>query len=334
MSKSPQKEAVPFIKWVGGKRQLQNSLLEVFKQSKWNSLNGTYFEPFLGGGAMLLAILNSTQSSEIKARVSDTNLNLLQVYRCIQSKKENLDSFASELERIENEFRGRKSEKAKKDFYLSLRDEYNCVKFRPGRPTVSKDHRTRLAALFVFLNKAGFNGIYRENKTGDFNVPFGKKYEVKLLDEQNMKLVRQALRKTRIVSGDYRKLLLNSKTRPSKGDLVYFDPPYEPVSQTSAFTAYTHSGFTEDDQKQLAQVAGKLAGMGCRVVISNSSARSLKDFYWKQGFKIYEIQASRLVSAKSAGRKPVTEIVVTNFKVSHPSLKLVPRTSFKNSTRG
>jgi len=323
---SPQQEAIPFIKWVGGKRQLQSTLLEVFKQSKWNSLNGTYFEPFLGGGAMLLAILNSTESNNTKARVSDTNLNLLQVYRCIKSKKKNPDPFENELERIENEFRRRKSEKSKKDYYLSLRNEYNECKFRPQRSVVAKEDKARLAALFVFLNKAGFNGIYRENRTGDFNVPFGKKSEVKLLDKQNMKFVRQALKKTQIVSGDYRKLLLNSATRPSKGDLVYLDPPYEPVSQTSSFTSYTHLGFSTDDQKQLAKVAGQLAVMGCKVVISNSSAHSLRAIYWKQGFKIYEIQAARLVSAKSAGRQPVTEIVVTNFEVSHPSLKLVPRT--------
>ncbi len=325
MSMSPQQEAIPFIKWVGGKRQLQSTLLEVFKQSKWNSLDGTYFEPFLGGGAMLLAILNSTESNKTKARVSDTNLNLLQVYRCIKSKKENPDPFEIELERIENEFRRRKSEKTKKEYYLSLRNEYNEFKFRHERSVVAKEDKARLAALFVFLNKAGFNGIYRENRTGDFNVPFGKKSEVKLLDKQNMKSVRQALQKTQIVSGDYRKLLLNSATRPSKGDLVYLDPPYEPVSQTS-FTSYTHLGFSTEDQKQLAKVAGQLAVMGCKVVISNSSAHSLRAIYWEQGFKIYEIQAARLVSAKSAGRKPVTEIVVTNFEVSHPSLKLVSRT--------
>jgi DNA adenine methylase len=304
----------PFIKWVGGKRQLQNKLLQVFEQSGWDSQGGTYFEPFLGGGAILLAVMAATSGSNVKARVADVNLSLLQTYKAIKS---DFKPFLDELDSLEIRFAEEVKRGHGKDYFLASRDEFNFVKHQPNSTKIDRDQRVRVAALFVFLNKAGFNGLYRESRAGNFNVPFGQKSRLNLYDLENLKRVRKILSRTTIVQGDYKKVLEGLSIKPKSRDLIYFDPPYEPLTKTAAFTSYSHSGFNTDDQLNLSKFAGTLGKQGCRIVISNSSAKHLREFYWEQNFNIYEVKASRLVSAKSEGRKPVYEIIVTNFKINN-----------------
>jgi DNA adenine methylase len=258
------------------------------------------------------------------ARVADVNLSLLQVYR---SFKTGALAFESQLKTLETEFKAHADQGDALEYFLARRDEFNVLKHRPGsRKTLTKPEKARLSALFIFLNKAGFNGLYRESQNGNFNVPFGKKQSVLLYDESNFKAIKAVLKRTQVSSGSYIKLIKSPKDAPIRGDLVYFDPPYEPLTPTSSFTNYSHSGFTIDDQRELAAQAIKLAKRGCKVVISNSSAAHLKPIYWAYaGFKIYEVQATRLVSAKASSRLPVKEIIVTNFDVTTPGLKLVPR---------
>lgn len=326
MSEQTSKVATPFIKWVGGKRQLQDVLLQVFDQSGWKRMGGTYFEPFLGGGAMLFALLSDPKYQNNTATVADVNLSLLQVYRSF--KTGSLD-FESQLRSIETEFKAHANQGDALKYFLARRDEFNDLKHRPGdKKVLTKAGQARLSALFIFLNKSGFNGLYRESRNGNFNVPFGKKKSVVLYDKSNFKAIKAVLRRTRVFSGTYIKLLESPKYAPLRGDLVYFDPPYEPLTTTSSFTNYSHSGFSFDDQRELIAQAIKLAKRGCKVVISNSSAAHLKPVYWAyEGFNIYEVQATRLVSAKAASRVPVKEIIVTNFDVAVPGLKLVPRPS-------
>jgi DNA adenine methylase len=324
MPENTPKPATPIVKWVGGKRQLQQLLLSVFDQSGWNNSQGTYFEPFLGGGAMLFALMSDPKNRNNKARVADVNLSLLEIYRSLKSRSYQV--FIRELVSLEEAFAKSVHKGVQLSFFNLRRDEFNRLKHRPSSRTVATQDKARLAALFLFLNKAGFNGLYRESRNGNFNVPFGKKARVNLYDEDNFKSVREVLLRTSIISGSYAKLLNSKSYAPKRGDLIYLDPPYEPLSDTSSFTNYNHSGFTFGDQEKLAQEAIRFAKTGCKVILSNSSASRLRTLYWAyEGFNIYEVQATRLVSAKASSRTSVTEIIVTNFPVKLEGLTLVPR---------
>ena len=319
------KTATPFVKWVGGKRQLQEKLLQVFEQSDWDSSTGTYYEPFLGGGAVLFALMGAGAGAGVRARVGDINLSLLQTYRSI---KTDFNEFVDETALLQDQFNKAAMTGKGRAFYLDHRKEFNSIKHRPHSKKIHKDYGRRVAALFLFLNKAGFNGLYRESRVGEFNVPFGNKSRVKLFELENLKIVRKVLLRTSIISGDYIKILQEMKIRPKKRDLIYFDPPYEPEPDTAAFTNYSHSGFNTKDQERLADLAARLGKTGCRIVISNSSAEHLRTIYWKHNFFVYEVKATRLVSAKSSGRKPVMEVIVTNFEVTGISgLRLLPKQS-------
>lgn len=309
----------PLVKWAGGKRQLQDRIKTVFDQSGWNSENGTYFEPFFGGGAMFFHI------QPRKAQFSDWNSSLIALYKEAKTETQRLIDAAGLLQ---DEYNARSLEN-KREFFNELKAEFNSIKGRhqPGDfsagPFLPKvENEPRLAVLFLFLNKAGFNGMYRENSAGLYNIPFGQRGSLNLLNEDNVWAVAEALSEVQPLCVDYSTLV--SLEQVQAGDLIYFDPPYAPISEEkAAFTGYTKVGFGPSAQMDLAIRAAELASEenGVKVVISNAYNKPLIREYQKQGFLVYEIEAKRLISASSRGRAPVKEIVATSFQVQ--GMKLV-----------
>jgi DNA adenine methylase len=276
----------PLVKWAGGKRQLQSILLPLIKHDV-DFETASYFEPFFGGGAMFLALKPQ------RGHLSDLNSGLVNVYKTVRDEPR---QFGIKLREYEAKYNALSLDEAK-HFFLSERSRFNSEE-RAGLD---------MAARFVFLNKAGFNGMYRENASGAFNIPFGKRTGISLGTQSNIDAVSVALKPVSIHVQDFRATVDTAVA----GDVVYFDPPYAPLTATSSFTGYTADGFDGKDQESLRDLALELTNRQVRVVISNSSAEHISNLY--QEFEIMRVTASRAVSASSKGRAPVTEFVITNF---------------------
>jgi DNA adenine methylase len=291
-----QAKAQPLVKWVGGKRQLQE---QIFSKMPLNF--NTYFEPFLGGGAMFFRLAPTTSV------LSDLNAGLINLYECVKSEPESIEKIAAE---ISSNFNALSIEEQER-YFLSLRAEYN-TNYREG---------ARQAAVFLFLNKAGFNGMYRENQTGDFNIPFGGRNKIKkinLFETGNLKAVSLLLQRATLKHASFEEILHKEFVQPAKkGDLVYLDPPYIPLSKTSSFTSYTKENFSSSEQIQLQErlvsVIDDLSNREVAVVLSNSSAGlSSELFELKLGMQKQELPVTRLISGLSKGRTKVTELVLWN----------------------
>lgn len=280
------KQAVPIVKWVGGKRQLQGHLLPLLSRGL-DTAGSKYYEPFLGGGAMFFAL------EPRKSVLADVNIGLINLYRSIRSF---LPDFLTQMEAVENHYNNLNLEEQEQYFY-SIRELFNSEK-RIG---------INQAVNFLFLNKACFNGTYRENLKGEFNVPFGKKTKINLGNEENLRSASISLAKTELHISSFEETVRSS----SRNDLVYFDPPYIPLTATSAFTNYAARGFGIEDQYSLRDKILELDEKGVKVALSNSSAPLVRELY--SDFNITELSASRNISASSSGRSPVTELLITNF---------------------
>lgn len=275
------------VKWVGGKRQLQHKIVPNFTKLLTDS--NTYFEPFLGGGAIFFGLHPQ------KAVLSDINSGLINLYECLRDELQIFLCKKLELESSYNKLDVQKQA----EFYYRIRSEYNG----------SKRQGIDQAINFLFLNKAGFNGIYRENQRGGFNVPFGRKTKISLGENELLALASDRFLTAELLNESFAEVV----NKVSPGDLVYFDPPYVPLSATSAFTSYSAHGFGLNEQLQLRDVFNQLDQAGVYVAMSNSSAPLIRDELYK-GFQFTELQASRNVSARSSGRAPVTELIVSNFE--------------------
>lgn len=275
-------KAKPFLKWAGGKSRVAKEISSFFPNDFTR-----YYEPFLGGGAIYFAI------SPQKGYLNDLNKYLIGTYEII---RDHPDLLISRLESISDEYHSLNNLEEKSAYYYDTRRRYN-------ESTVMDVNK---AALFIFLNKTGYNGMYRENSKGQYNIPFGKHDKCLICDSDNLLEVSRNLKDIIFTSGDYK----NAVETAERGDLVYFDPPYIPVSKTANFTQYQKEGFNFDEQVLLKDLAIKLHERGCYVVISNSSCRISKDLYDNQIFKIHTIKITRLIHSS---KKIVPEIVVTNF---------------------
>lgn len=269
----------PFIKWAGGKSQLLEQFRELFPAD--DSYNN-YIEPFIGGGAVYFFL----QPKD--AIISDLNGKLVNTYKVIKTK-------TNELIKILESFQKKHS----KDFYLKLREEFNTKKIS----------NVRKAAILIYLNKTCFNGLYRVNKKGGFNVPFGQHKKFSFKKEQLLKASQQ-LKNTKIKNESFEKVLDNAK----KGDFIYFDPPYYPINGTSKFTTYTKEAFLEEEQNKLAEVFKKLDKKGCKVMLSNSDTKFIKDLY--KNYKKYTatVGARRFINCVAEKRGEITELVIRNYK--------------------
>ncbi len=272
----------PFVKWAGGKRQLITSL-EGHLPKKF----GTYFEPFLGGGALLFHLLN--QSPNLKCNISDLNSDLILAYITIRDKVEQL---VESLERHSGKYSADKIE-----YYYSVRE------------SAPKNQIEKVSRL-LFLNKTCFNGLYRVNSKGQFNVPLGRYTNPSIVNKENLISVSKILQSKNIAirCQDFEAILDEAK----KDDFVYFDPPYQPVSKTANFTSYTKCEFTYDDLKRLANVCQKLDKKDCKVLLSNSNTKEVRKLFSSK-WKVVEVSANRAINSNSKKRTGHTELLIKNY---------------------
>ena len=272
----------PFVKWAGGKRQLMSELERNFP-TKFD----TYLEPFLGGGAVMFDLL--AKRSNLKCNVSDLNSDLVLAYVTIRDRLEKL------IESLENHSKNYHKDSTR--YYYEVRDQ---------EPKNQIEKVSRL----LFLNKTCFNGLYRVNSKGKFNVPMGRYTNPNIVNKENLEIVSKALQteKIKISCRDFSSIIKDAK----KGDFVYFDPPYQPVSDTANFTSYTHRDFTEDDLERLADLANQLNSKGCNVMLSNSNSKTVKKMF-SSGWKIKEIKANRAINSNSQKRTGHKEIIIKNY---------------------
>lgn len=280
---SQKSKAKPFLKWVGGKGQL----LEQFQNLLPKKFNN-YYEPFVGGGAVFFSINHD------KAHINDINKTLVQTYIHI---REDTEKLIKALKKLEEEFLS-KTQEERKEFYYSLREKYNSLPVQDFKR----------ATYFMFFNKTAFNGVYRENSKGGFNVPMGSYTNPKIVDEENIKNVANALKNTKITSGSFVDAVKNTKA----GDFVYFDPPYHPLSETSSFTSYSKDSFTKEDQIKLRDLFVELDKKGVYVMLSNSSAPFIQEIY--SDYKQIPVYATRMINSKSDKRGKISEVVIVNYQ--------------------
>jgi len=274
----------PLLKWAGGKRQIAKELESAFPEN-WN--NGTYIEPFAGGAAMFL-YLNPNKSI-----ISDINKRLYGFYSHV---KEDSDLVFEGILDIAKKFDGHKADD-RKQYFLEIRTDYN----------LSEVDSLKSAIYLFVLNKLCFNGLYRENSKGGFNVPFGQKESFPKLVKEDFDNVSHLLKKAEIYNSDFE----TTVSRAKPGDFVYLDPPYVPIDQTSNFTSYSSNGFEVKDQERIASIMKDLEGMGIKALCSNSDTLISRKIYGK--LNIATLQAPRMVSAKASGRGLVSELVITNY---------------------
>ena len=292
--------ARPFIKWAGGKGQLLEQLDALLPNDFAQRENLVYVEPFAGGAAMLFHVLAKYPNIK-RAVINDANSELVATYKAIKAKPEEL---IGRLSKLQEEYGKCATEELRQDMYLKLRDKFNS----------RKSDQLEMASFFVFLNKTCFNGLYRVNSKGEFNVPFGKAKNPTICDADNMRALNKALQKVTILSGDFEDVMKSVKGKA----FVYFDPPYRPLTQSAAFTAYAKGGFNDEEQRRLAQFCRKLDRAGHQWILSNSDPHNIDhsdDFFEElyQGFNIKRVTASRAINSKGDRRGKVAELVIRNY---------------------
>ena len=278
----------PFLKWAGGKGQLVPDLL-----ARAPRRIETYYEPFVGGGAMFFALAGDPGRAPRRAVLNDANGELVTVYEVIR------DHAAKLVARLE----------ALATPYLAAAAEERAAIYYAQRARVPED-RVDIAARFIFLNKTCFNGLYRVNRRGEFNVPHGRYLAPRVLDEPTLRAASAALRGVRVESGDFE--AVTAEAQP--GDFVYFDPPFEPLSRTSSFTGYTAAGFSRVDQLRLRWLIDDLTDRGVSVLLSNSWAAWIIGLYDGAGrYRFEELPARRAINSRGAGRGPIGELLLWNY---------------------
>jgi DNA adenine methylase len=289
-------KAKPFIKWVGGKTQLIDQLEALLPADFDTWENVTYIEPFVGGGAMLFYMLQ-THSNIKSAIINDINSDLTTCYKVVRDFPNEL---VESLKDIQKEYYSLLSEESRKEYYMMMRDEFNTKQLNPIRNTT----------LFFFLNRTCFNGLYRVNKSGLFNVPFGR-YETPTICDANTIYADSALlQNVEILTGDYQETLSHAKGNT----LFYFDPPYRPLNNTSSFNDYTKEAFNDFAQRRLKEFCDKVEAAGYHFMLSNSDCPDgfFDDLYSQ--YAIEHVWASRSVNANASKRGKLTEILVHDYK--------------------
>jgi len=292
----------PFVKWAGGKGSLIPQLNNFYPYELKNGIIERYIEPFVGGGAVLIDILQKYDIQEVYA--FDINIDLINSYNVI---KNNVEELIANLKQMETEYLGLGQEERKNYFY-NIRNEYNDYELERDEQNVQR------AAQFIYLNRTCFNGLYRVNKNGKFNVPVGSYKNPTICDEENLRQLSQLIQNVQFQYGDYSR----SMEYVTENTFVYFDPPYRPLNVTSGFTSYTKEDFNDENQKELATFYRELNGQNAKLMLSNSNPKNInvEDNFFDniyQGFNINEIQASRMINANSNGRGKISEILVTNY---------------------
>ncbi|MBP1945626.1 DNA adenine methylase [Methanobacterium petrolearium] len=298
----------PFLKWAGGKTQL---LLELEKRLPQSILNSgiieKYVEPFVGGGAMFFFLKRNYQVKH--SILIDINPELILTYRVLQDDHLKL---IDKLNDMEDEHL-RKSEESRKENYYHIRSLYNrqmdVIDYDKYVPEWI--HR---AAYLIFLNKTCFNGLFRSNSNGEFNVPFGRYKNPTICDEVNLQYVHQALKKTELLCADFTR----AEEFIEKDTLVYLDPPYRPLNSTSHFTRYSSEGFDDEDQMKLAKFYKKMDQNGSNLILSNSDPKNhdINDNFFDElynGYNIQRVLAKRNINSKTSRRGEIKELIIRNY---------------------
>lgn len=279
MNKMKNKLVMPIVKWVGGKRQLLSEINERIPKKI-----GTYYEPFFGGGAVLFNLQPK------KAVINDINTELINTYRVIKN---------SHLELIES----LKQHKNESEYFYKMRDKDR------NKSTFNKMTNIDRASRLIYLNKTCYNGLYRVNSSGEFNTPFGGYKRPNIVNEPTIKAVHEYFSNNSIemLNIDFEKVVENAK----KGDFVYFDPPYDPISTSSNFTGYNEMGFKKEDQLRLRDLCRNLNDKGVNFMVSNSASEFIQEIYSE--FNIDFVKARRSVNSKANGRGEINEVIVRNY---------------------
>lgn len=272
-------EAKPFIKWVGGKWRLRHELMALLPDGVEDM---RHVEPFTGGGALFFA------RQPARALLSDVNKDLIGTYEAVRECPGGLENIL-----------GAMSRKHSKDFYYATRERFN------RGVSLSRVER---AAQFIYLNKTCFNGLYRVNQRGEFNVPMGSYKNPRILDAEGLLAASWPLAHAELRCAPFETIV----DRVGPGDFVYLDPPYEPLSRTSSFTSYAQGGFSQDDQRRLRDVVRELDRIGAKVMLSNSDVPFIRELY--SGMNINQVMASRSVNCVGGKRGKVAELVIRNYE--------------------
>ena len=276
----------PFVKWAGGKRQLL-SVLDGYMPESFDR----YFEPFVGGGALFFHVASTRP--DCRCHISDLNKDLVMLYEVIRDK---VDDLIRALRGHNVQY-----QKDPERYYYHVRERYNLK--RAGS--------VQAASRLIFLNKTCFNGLYRVNSGGDFNVPFGKYKNPNIADEENIRAIGRVLNSpgVEIKCQDFGEVARQAR----RGDFVYFDPPYLPVSTTSSFTQYTRGDFGLDDQRRLARLCIELDEMGCRVMLSNSDSGAISEMFSGGRWRVQRVKANRSINSVASKRTGHAELLITNY---------------------
>ena len=293
--------AKPFLKWAGGKGQL---LAEIDKRLPLELQTGeidTYVEPFVGGGAVFFHIAQKYPALK-QFYLIDINDDLVNCYNII---KENVKSLVPELFYLQDQFSEIKRPE-RKEFYREIRKSFNTEKV--------DQFNTKTAAKLIFLNKTCFNGLYRVNRKGEFNVPFGDYEKPRICAANNLMIASQVLQKAQIIHGDFQ----DSKRYINKHTFVYLDPPYRPLSPTAGFTSYSKEDFGNEEQIRLAEFCKQINNRGAKFLLSNSDPKNEnpKDHFFEdkyKGFVIERVKATRAINCKASGRGQINELLITNY---------------------
>lgn len=273
-------KVAPFLKWAGGKRQLLNQIKERMPK-EYND----YYEPFIGGGAVLFELQPE------KATINDINTSLINVYRQV---KDNTEEFIKLVNKLDSEMW-----EDGKEYYLDIREKYNDK-------LLKKEYDLELAALFTFMNKHCFNGLYRVNKKGLFNVPYNKSRRTSI-EEDAVRETAKYLKTVNILEGDFEEACKGAK----KGDFIFFDSPYAPLNPTS-FEAYTKEGFDVESHKRLAKLYDELTERGCYCMLTNHNTEFINELYSNKGYKIDVVSVKRMINSDASNRKG-EEVIICNY---------------------
>ena len=302
--------AKPFLKWAGGKTQLINDIEKALPKDIYSD-KFTYIEPFVGSGAVLFWMLNNFPNLQ-KAVINDINEDLINTYKTIASRPKELISI---LQILQNEFhRLEGKDEEIKEYYYSKREVYNK----------RKEEQSGQAALFIFLNRTCFNGLYRVNKKNEYNVPIGSYKRPTICDKDNILAVSEALQKVEILCGDYEETL----NFADNNILFYFDPPYKPLSETSSFNSYAKDEFNDAEQIRLRDFCNKLDTLGHTWILSNSDVKGkdendnfFDDLY--SDFNIQRVDARRSINANPEKRGALKELLITNQVTSQEYVRAI-----------
>jgi DNA adenine methylase len=291
----------PVLKWAGGKRQLLPQLRRYYPRAF-----GAYLEPFLGSAAVFFDLQNSRRLDGRDVVLADSSRDLI---GCYQAIRDGVEDVIEILERLSREHQ-RRGEAC----YYEVRDE----RFNPARRAANGSYGPELAAMLIYLNRTGYNGLFRVNARGDFNVPAGRYARPRICDAANLRAVSSVLRSGRVTLE--RAPFRDSLSRARAGDFVYLDPPYAPLTRTARFTAYTSDPFDTAAQRELREAVLDLAGRGVHVVLSNSAADEVRGLYDEDrtvrlaGLRAHLVPARRAINSRGARRGPVLEYVITNVR--------------------